>query len=117
MHTSWGTCSTCKSTAWSTLKGTTVTKMTSGTTIPVGKLRRLCSLSDQTVASWRLSGFGFCRMLLCAVALMQFLQSAALSGEETDCKDTIRVELHISARGGGKEAQARAFLWQHWSEK
>lgn len=63
-----------------------------------------------------MSGLGFCRLFLCVLALMQFLPSTALAGQDTDCKDTMRVELHQANRASGK-AEARGFLWQHWSQK
>jgi hypothetical protein len=91
--------------------------MTNGTTIQVGKLKRLCSLSDQTQGSWWLPGLGFCRVFLCVLALGQLSPSTVLAGQDTDCKDTMRVELHMADRASGKEADARGFLWQHWSEK
>lgn len=91
--------------------------MTVGTRIRVGKLRRPSSLSDQSQDSWRLPGFGFCWVFLCVLALVQFFSSTALAGQDTDCKDTMRVELHMADRASGKAAEARGFLWQHWSEK
>lgn len=91
--------------------------MTGGTRIRVGKLRRPSSRSDQNQGSWQLPGFGFCWVFLCVLALVQFFPSTALTGEETDCKDTMRVELHMADRASGKAADARGFLWQHWSEK
>jgi hypothetical protein len=51
------------------------------------------------------------------LALVQLFPSIVLAGQDTDCKDTMRVELHIADRASGKEAEARGFLWQHWSEK
>ena len=91
--------------------------MTNGTTIQVGKLKRLRSLSDQTQGSWRFPGFGFCRVFLCVLALVQFFPSTVLAGQDTDSKDTMRVEIHRADRASGKEAEARGFLWQHWSQK
>jgi hypothetical protein len=62
-----------------------------------------------------LLGLGFRWLFLCVLALVQFFPSAALAGQDTDCKDTMRLELHMADHG--KAAEARGFLWQHWSEK
>jgi hypothetical protein len=56
-------------------------------------------------------------VFLCAVATVQFVPSTALAEQGTDCKDTMRLELHMADRASGKAAEARGFLWQHWSEK
>jgi len=55
-------------------------------------------------------------MLLRMLALVQFFQSTGLAGQATDCKEAMRVELRQANRASGK-AEARGFLWQHWSEK
>src|SRR6266496_2413583 len=86
------------------------------TSTPVNKLKRLCSLSDQSQRSWRLPGLDFCLGLLCVLALVQFFPSTVLAGQDTDCKDTMRVEARWPHRTIAI-AKARGFLWQHWSEK
>lgn len=85
------------------------------TSTPVSKLKRRCSLSDQSQGSWRLPGFGFW-VFLSVLALGQSFSSTVLVGQDTDCKDTMRVEARGADRAVAK-AKARGFLWQHWSEK
>jgi hypothetical protein len=89
--------------------------MIQSTKIQVNKLKRPSSPSDRSQSSWRLLGLGFRLVFLCVLALVQFFQSTALAGQDTDCKDTMRLELHMADHG--KAAEARGFLWQHWSEK
>lgn len=50
------------------------------------------------------------------LALGQLFPSTVLAGQDTDCKDTMRVEARGADRATAK-AEARGFLWQHWSEK
>jgi hypothetical protein len=86
------------------------------TSTPVSKLKRRCSLSDQSQGSWRLPGLGFCWVFLFVLALVRLFPSTALAGQDTDRKDTMRVEARGADRAIAK-AKARGFLWQHWSEK
>jgi hypothetical protein len=51
------------------------------------------------------------------MALVQIYPSRAICGEDPGCKDSMRLELHWTDRGGPKNADARAYLWQHWSER
>lgn len=89
--------------------------MIQSTKIQVNKLKRPSSLSDRSQSSWPWLGLGSHLVFLYVLALVQFFSSAALAGQDTDCKDTMRLELHMADHG--KAAKARGFLWQHWSEK
>jgi hypothetical protein len=80
------------------------------------ELKGRYSLSDQSRGRQRLPGFGFCWMFLFVLALMHIFPSTALAGQDTDCKDATRVEAQGAKRAVAK-AEARGFLWQHWSEK
>ena len=82
----------------------------------VGKLKRLCFLSSRDQGRWRWPVIDFRPALLCMLAL-GFFANTGLSGNAADCGDTMRIELHVARRSSGKEAEARGFLWQHWSEK
>jgi hypothetical protein len=93
------------------------TLMMQSTKIQVNKLKRPSFPSDRSQSTWRLLRIGFRWVFPCVLALVQFFPSAVLAGQDTDCKDTMRVELHMADRASGKAAEARGFLWQHWSEK
>ena len=89
--------------------------MIQSTKIQANKLKKPSSPTDRSESSWRLPGIGCRSVFLCVLALVQFFPSAALTGEGADCTDTMHLELHMADHG--KEAEARGFLWQHWSEK
>lgn len=91
--------------------------MTDTTTVQVGKLKKLSSLSDQTQVSRQSPRLGFSRLLLCVMALVHLFPNTVHAGQDTDCKDTMHVELRVADRASRKDDEARGFLWQHWSEK
>ena len=78
------------------------------------KLRRPRSVRGRT---WRrclpLSSFVW---VLLSLGLVEFSAGMALA-QDTDCKETMRVQLPFADLRSGKDAEARAFLWQHWSMK
>ncbi len=57
------------------------------------------------------------RMVACLIALTPLMQIPKLLAQDADCKDTFHAELHMAQGGSAKHAEAREFLWRHWSDR